>query len=340
MAKKKVVVTFHDIEKCGYYTWTGKKPAVGGLEQTLADLKAWSDGKSISLTRLENSKGRQENMPIYLVGVDKVGDDWTLATWNEVPAGDGGVASVAMNSVVGGEPKVFVSEVEEDSIPGYATYFWIVPEHNVLATLRMEASVAGKEAMRAYIEAFLYRESRCVVQDEEGEIIGYRSPDDVDGEVLSLHPKFRLNIFSKSGKLDEIRRNVHRIVKVIRSGNLDAVNKVDQVIYQGVLGFLRGANKKRKVVADSRLKVSLEMTPTIEELNNMIAEELMAEHTTAWDDLGFVFEKDKEIHWVGKSLARDTFEMDLEVNEAGVVSLASLKAELANRRTYLLRMLN
>jgi len=73
----------------------------------------------------------------------------------------------------------------------------------------------------------------------------------------------------------------------------------------------------------------------------MIKEELNAKHLSPWDDLGFSMKGDtSRILWVNKAMARDAFEMDLDVDAAGVVQIDSLKRELAKRRKHILGLLD
>lgn len=339
MTKKQVAITFYEISRCGIYKWGDTTSVLGGLVQTLKELKDWSDGKAISLTKLKQSE-RSDAMPVYLRGVDRLQDDWTVATWNEVPAGEGTVASISERSIVGGAQEVYANEFEENSIPGFATYFWFVPSRNVVATLKMEGSLAAKEPMREYIETFLETRSSFAVEDDHGVIVGYRDPKKTDEEPRTLYPKFRLSPFVKAGALARIRDAREKIVKVIRVGRLELANPVDTAAFGGVLAFFRGANTKRKMNRERQLRVELEMTPTEAELTKMITVELQSKRRSSWDDLGFSLKGEtSKVLWVSKSMARETFEMDLQVDEAGVVDLASLKAELAKRRKYILQIL-
>lgn len=293
------------------------------------------------MTKLKQSKRDEDSMPVYLRGVYRLDDDWTVAIWNEVPDGDGVVASISERSVVGGRQEVFANEFEKDSIPGFATYFWFVPTKNVVATLRMERSLSAKEPMRGYIEVFLETRSRFVVGDDDGTVVGYRDPDSDGEQILRLHPRFRLNPFVKAGALARIRAAREQIVKVVRVGHLELANPVDEAAFGGVLALLRGASRKRKMIRERQLKVELEFTPTEDELEKMIEAEFGANHRSTWEDLGFTLKGESgKVLWVSKSMARDTFEMDLRVDEAGVVDLGSLKAELAKRRNNILRILD
>src|SRR5690606_18198625 len=140
---------------------------------------------------------------------------------------------------------------------------------------------------RGYIEVFLETRSRFVVGDEDGTVVGYRDPNNGEEARLRLHPRFRLNPFVKAGAPARIRAARGQIVKGVRVGHLELTNPVDEAAFGGVLAFLRGASRKRRMIRERQLKVELELTPTEDELEKMIEAEFEANHRSTWEDLGF-----------------------------------------------------
>ena len=177
MQQEQAKISFYRVNKCGFYEWGAAAPAFGDLDDSLEQLHKWANGVELSQTKIANPAGKEGGMPVYLAGIEKHGDSWIFATWNEVPATEGGVASIAMNSVVGA-PEVHINGIKPNSIPGYATYFWALPQLGVLASVRFNHKVSGQQEMRAYLERFLALESEYAVegQNEDGalSIVGYR----------------------------------------------------------------------------------------------------------------------------------------------------------------------
>ncbi|WP_316154692.1 hypothetical protein [Cupriavidus sp. BIC8F] len=303
-------------------------------------MSEWSQGAALSLTKLLDPAGDDPELPVYLFGMHREGHDWTFATWNEVPAHEGGVASVSRRSVVG-QAEVHMNAIHADDIPGYATYFWAVPQHNVIASVRFTHNVSGQEGMRSYVERFLTLESGHVVEGEvdgEMKIVGY---SEGEGEPLvKVYPKFRTSAFVKAGHIEHILRNHARIRKVIRRGHLSVTNRADRGTLQHIVQFLRGRAAPNQVFLNKAAYVQLEYTPTLDELREMIAGESEDPGTTAWDDMGFVFQGEpNKKYWVGKSLASENFELDIERDTEATVNLESLSRALHARRAAILRLL-
>lgn len=335
---EQVRITFYRIDKCGFYGWGAQQPAFGGVTDTLEQLAQWSDGVELSLTRLFDAQGDQEIYPVYLAGLVRRGEDWVLATWNEVPAHESGVASISRSSPVGA-PQVHMNQIAENSIPGYATYFWIIPRRNVIASVRFVHNVSGQQHMRAYLERFLAVESRYVVtrpHEEHGEAIaGYAE----DGENISqvLYPRFRTIAYVKHGERDYILRNAARIKRIVRRGHVTTTHGRDQQAWEGLVSFIRGRRPQRNaVVVDRSVYVELEYNPTDAELRHMIDSQDADEDVGAWDDMGFKFQGETKTYWLAKSMASDQFEIPVERVNEEVVELHHLAQTLdANRRRIL-----
>lgn len=339
MARKKVSVVFHRVEQAGFYPWGRRNRVLGDLQGTFEALHRWGRGKRFSLTRLVDRRGEEE-LPVYLLGIEPLGAEWLFATWNRVPDSEGKIPSISMNSVVGDQPEVHLNNIDENTIPGFATYFWVVPELEVIATIRIETRASGKDAMRGYVERFLETESAYVVSDDQGTVIGYRAMDG-RGDVIKAKPMFRLSPFVKQGPLSFIRRHREQIARVIRTGHLEAVNAQDRQVAQGLFAFFRGARPDHQLVNNRRVKLELDFTPSADELEAMIEAELGADAISAWDDLGFLMAGDMNTtHWVGRAIASDSPTFDLPDAEGGVYDLREIGRELAARRRELFRALD
>lgn len=339
MPAKKVSVVFHRVEQAGFYPWGKRDRVLGGLHETFEALHHWGRGKRFSLTRLVDRR-EQEDLPVYLLGIEPLGREWVFATWNRVPDSEGKIPSIGMNSVVGDRPQVHLNDIDENTIPGFATYFWVVPDLDVIATIRIETRATGKDAMRGYVERFLETESGYVVADDQDAVVGYRALDG-RGEIYRVKPMFRLSPFVKQGPLNYIRRHREQIVRVVRTGHLVAVNAQDRQVSQGLFAFMRGARPDHQLVNERRVKLELDFTPSADELDAMIEAELDSEPISAWDDLGFQMAGDMSTtHWVGRATASDAPTFDLPDAVGGVYDLAEIGRELLAQRRNLFRALD
>lgn len=138
----KVLITIYDVKQCGYYKHGGKQPEFGSLSNLIAQLRTWSAGKLLGDTKLIQPDGG-DDLPVYLFEIDEKDGCALVTTWNEIPAtNDNKVASVAANDKVG-KATMHLNDVKAGTIPGFPTFFWLLPNRDLLATLRILVSYPG-----------------------------------------------------------------------------------------------------------------------------------------------------------------------------------------------------
>lgn len=343
MVQEVATIRFYKVSKCGFYKFGAEKPLFGSLEDTLTQLQSWSAGSDLSLTKISDVNEASDSHPVYLFGIEKHGDEWVYATWNEVPSSELGVASVELNSKVG-HPQVHDNPVAENTIPGYATYFWAIPKKNLVASIRFGRMITGQRPMTEYLSQFMARQSSYAVseKDEDGDtvVIGYSNT--ADQSLKPVKPYIKLGAYAKDGPTDLIIKNRSRIRKVIRRGHVTSKKKMDKALWQKAIGFVRGnEDKAHEVMALSHsIYLELEYQPSLEELKSMIEREEKDESADGWDDLGFVLRGDaNKIHWVGRSQAMADFNLNIERLGPETIALPSLAESLSAQRDSIIAIL-
>jgi hypothetical protein len=335
-------ITFYSVAKCGFYRRGEKAPNFGGVADTFEQLAAWSNGLALSLTKLTDQPPDADTMPVYVLEMTPCGTGWILGCWNEVPSADGNIPSVSKNSIVGA-PQVHLNGVIENSIPGYATYFWIVPEKNVVASIKFSDFTTGLKAMKDYISDFLSLESKYAIDavDAEGQpyIAGYT--DKPDKLPTAAKPKFQLQTFKKGGRRAYLLENHARIRKVLRVGRVTLENVLDRTTFQSLVRFLRGDPTQHQdvEVGVHTARVELQYTPTRDELNAMIEADDVDDDGSRWEDLGFELAGEDSMIWLNRSRASDTFVLNLDIGRGGVVNTAALAKSIADQRAEILQLL-
>ncbi len=335
-------VTFYSVSKCGFYTRGAKVPSFGGLADTFQQLFEWSKGLELSLTKLLDLATDADELPVYVLEMVPCGTGWILACWNEIPTSSGNITSVSKNSIVGA-PEVHLNEVVENSIPGYATYFWIIPEKNVIASVKFSDFTTGLSAMSGYLFDFLMLESRYAIDatDADGQpyIAGYT--DKGDKISTAAKPKFKLTTYSKKGRRAYLLENYAKIKKVLRVGRVTLENVSDRTTFQQLIRFLRGDPTKHQdvEVGVRSAKVELQYTPNKDELIAMIEADDSDDDGSRWEDLGFELNGEDGTIWLNRSRASDTFSLNVELNASGVVNAMKLSETLDEQRPQVLQLL-
>lgn len=332
-----MTLTFFDLEEFGFYRHGTREFLFGSLQSAMRELHEWSAGKDVGMTELaSSSRVNRGALPVYVFGIQEVGNDWLLATWNTIPATDGKVASLARNSRVGRTPTVHDNPVVEGSIPGFPTYFWFLPQHNTFATLRFENPITAARPMMGYVKQFLKTESGFVVKDRDDQIVGYRELGSADDHTKA-HVKVTANVRTKTGEVARLRRERPNIRTVIRDSYLIQRVQRDRNWFQLLSQKVRDSEQASELTHDTKVHIAMSFTPTEAELEQMIETELSTDRPTEFDDLGFKLSGSSETIWINSAMSRNTVNLNLPIPANGVVPVRDLAEVLAARRREFLR---
>ena len=223
-----VKIQFYKITRCGYYRYGSDEPEFGDISDILDQLMDWvtAGHKTLAETCTYELDAGEDSHRAFCFDIRKNQrtDDVVLVTWNETPTNEGRVVTVNGQQPVG-DAEVSFTNLPEGSIPGYATYFWFVPDQNVFAALRFHHTLlVGRANLERYLREYCAKFTSYVVVEEEddgAEILGYAEGD---GEPENLRPNFKSCVYRKPGQVDFIRRNVGSITKVTRKNKVRSEN--------------------------------------------------------------------------------------------------------------------
>ncbi len=338
-----VKIQFYRISRFGYYRYGQDEPEFGSVSELLGELSSWvrSNGKSLSQTctyELEDGEDEYRTFCFDLVNNSQTGD-FVLVMWNETPTNEGRVVAVDGTQSVGNADVNF-TDLPEGSIPGYATYFWFIPEYDVFASIRFHHSlIIGKKSLDRYLKEFTAKFTSFVVTEEteEGvEIVGYSNNDD---ETYNLAADFKSYLYRKPGQIEYIRQNIDSIKKIIRKNELNPQIVLHRELWQKILESLRIVPRENTLSEEVKIKYEIPFTPNEEEINEIIAE-WEENHESKWDDVGFKFESDAQIRWLSHSVAKDEYDLDVTRDNDEIVEAESLLSALTESRTVILRLIS
>jgi hypothetical protein len=335
-------LTVYRVEQCGYYAAGAEAATCSDLRKCLADIHEWIHGvrPTISATRTFNESEDGSFLPVYCFAVAQRGqNDYLLTTWNETPSDDGAVGAVGRDETAG-EADVQTTNLPADSIVGYGTHFWFLPDLARLVTVRFDAQpLNGHVGLNLYIRGFLERFSPHVRFDPavmEGDVfvrpvIGYALDNDAEEADDGLRPRFKSLLLRRDGEITYIRQHRAQIKKVIRKGRPTAGGPATRTVLDRVLTFM-GARPNDRALPDKNFTFEIAYTPTQDELRNIITRWQAEDHET-WDDIGFDISGDDTRRWLSSSTLKT--EVDLPDSlHAGAASVAPAEALLQALREH------
>ena len=333
---EEIKLSFYRITSCGYYPWGKKTAKFGCLNDTLMQLRGWTQGKKLAHTKTYEPKGGGNELSTYLVDVSQLNNAWLLTLWNEAHNTDGTVTSINGNAPVG-KASVSENEVEDGHIPGHATYFWILPADDLVVSLRFQHLTTGMPTMSKYLQNFLCNFTSHVVLDnaDQFKVVGYQK--DAHSTPENLNALFRTKLCSKPGSLENIRNNAAAIRKIKKKSTLNLKDKASKSLWQKLLVDLHLADHQTlQHEVDIQYEVDV-LSLSKEEVNEIIDQ---------WDseaagetDYGFVMRGDPKVHWLGREVPRDTLELEVVRSNIELVGPEELLEGLSHHRERLLNLL-
>ncbi|MFG1523470.1 hypothetical protein ABMA67_00540 [Halobacteriovorax sp. RZ-3] len=339
MSKTKLIFTYFDIKEFGVYSNKGKRdkrffPDVGDIFDSLSK---WVDGKMVGNTKVMDKDPDNGYFPLYCYSVLKDGDDNFLVTvWNESQTSEGKLGRLKSNSRVG---KIEVSETEfdEEDIPGYPSYYYIIPSKNVVINIRKENGSARSVEFADYVKKYIGRFSEYANYNKAEVSEGPVDVRDrlflglsVNGEKpsLDLNEKFTIRMsYQKKNKRD-ILKLYSQVRKLVMSSKLSvshaATDKNVNIIYKAF-----GIKKIKFGKEDLKLRTEIDYTPSEDEMKNMY-DVWLKESAIKDSNIRYGVKlkgKSSKVEWLGGTLMRDNFEVgddidELEISEKLLVILA------------------
>ena len=342
MKEEEAKITIYKITACGYYKrGETTAPQFGSLAETLVGLRHWISGKLLSETKTY-SADTDSRPPTYVVDVSAYHGDWLLTLWNELEATDGKVASIDGLAQVG-QADVTMTKFGAGSIPGFATYFWFMPDVGLMATIRFQHAASGQLSMNKYLRCFLAEFSANVVlaeeenQDSTVKIIGYRaSPSAV---VTHYKPQFRTDLLRKPGPVDFLLERAESIRKVTKKEILNIAERPKRVWWQTLLVKL---HLETPTARDHEVKVNYEV-----EVEGLSRDQLQT-IVDAWqgedqdaNNYGFNLKGESgKTYWLDHAFVKDSVTVDVQRQNDEIVAAESLLKALRRHRQNLLGLVN
>jgi hypothetical protein len=264
-----------------------------------------------------------------------------------MPNYDGTVASVNGFDTVG-SATVSLTEIPQNSIPGYATYFWFLPSLDIFSTIQIQVNnkLNGQKNMKKYIHEFMAKFTNYVVKQpktnpdntQEYDILGYRNTPSENCQ--KLYPRFETSLYQKKGQIDFIKENRLSIQKIIRKNKVDFQVRQDIALWQKLLEYLHitETNNTSEEENNIHFRYEIDLTPTEDELNQ-IMDQWDSVHSTKWDNIGFMLKDETSPRWISHSIAKGDFDLELDRNDVGIISAESLLNALLNERQKILGLL-
>lgn len=348
---EKASVRFHKIKSCGLYRERARKPELGSFTEIVNNIYNWSNsqGRLIqnTCTYEVNEDSDMDFLETYLVSMkhDSISGDYFIAMWNKTHDSGDSVYALDASATIDNvnEQALYKGNLPSHSIPGFATYFWLMPSQNTIATITFGTPRTGMKPFSHWLESFIKTESRYVKFDDNDQFIGYAVGDNKPN--AELVPRFTRTLHKNPAKRDLILQSRDQIRGVIRRIKLDRAQPIHEGTVDKLLSLIGIANRNEHMPHEIPLTYELNYTPSEAELNGIIDNYESGQGNGSWEDVGFKFPQNNvfgadEKEWLSKSYCKGKISIDVEWVVIGqLLDMLNLKTSINSRREELMNLL-
>jgi hypothetical protein len=341
-----VGIWLYDLAKCGYFPWKGGPALFGSAARTFESLQRWSHGKPLGQTTTFKVNQEGDLNDVFLLGMTQAANgDFLVALWNRAPGNGNHVASVGVGDLVGAA-SAEITKVDKNRIPGYATYFWVMPSALRIATIRLKNFSNGLVAFRHYVTNFLtYINPAHVVLDEPDpdntiRIKGYRRDSNSEVEDRGIRATFNVKSIALGGDLGTLRAQAENIEKVSVKTSLSTVEQQGYQAWQLFQKVGRIFGQRAPIVEEVPIRLEIPMTFDLESLNETIAawEDDLNDSESRQNDIGFRLRGTNNYKWLSKTQPRKTVALQVQWVDNELVNIDALLEQLQTQRAEILAL--
>lgn len=330
-------VTSYKVVECGYYRYNANSPDFGGYAAIVPQLENWvmREGLNLGDTCTYNPVEGDDILRTFCFDIaSRTSESYLVTTWNETALINGKAATVDGHDRVG-EATIHLTDIPENQIPGYPTYFWLLPSQGLLSTITFGSPLNGHPNFIKFMNGFLELFSNHVVCDSSIE------PATVEGYVESggpvdivYYPRFKSILRRNATPIELIKKKRTRIRKTIRKTTLKPTMEETLSFWEKIYATMTGLSDK-PLNAETRVKYEIAFTPSAAELNGIVSQWKASD--AQWDDVGFEFQGEgNKVIWLSSSLVRSDFDLPIEADDAPIIRAEVLLQALEERKSDIL----
>lgn len=323
-----VNIKFFDVSLFGFFI--GDEKYFGDIRSVLRELNNW--GKSSMRTIINTNTGVSDNgnKNIYFYDWDEDPEtgDSVLVLWCEHDHKNDKIYGIDQMAKPGESVKIREKYLDQNLIHGIPTYFWIIPNVNVVAVVKNTTSGERKIDFETYLVNYMSNFSKYRVSDLCGKIIGFseNATDSIDAR--KLRPRVKLRYKKDLDVESEIIKNQPKIRKIVKRETFS--NKFDDQRGFVEKAFSRILKNTPSFTKDVEIEHEIHYNPSVEEIYEII----QRSHEEEMCNFGFVYGKEK-VMLNDFKLRRDTM-LELNFVDGNIPKASDILSEILKKRDQLL----
>ncbi|ELS3450675.1 hypothetical protein ACVV7M_002568 [Vibrio vulnificus] len=182
MSDTKATLTYFNFDLFGFYRIRQGKTGEfshGTIQEIFSDLQNWLQGKSLKETLVYNVDEVSRKSTVYCRSFEKneTTGDIVMTLWQAVGTKNSGVGGAfADESIASTSSETLISGSEIDGkeiIWGQPSYYWIIPELNKIASIKLPNSIIDTPVFCQYIKSYVDYRRPCETKKESTRVFSH-----------------------------------------------------------------------------------------------------------------------------------------------------------------------
>lgn len=324
---------FFKVTGCGFYKHGDASPHSCGIKETFRLISAWVQGRPLADTIPWDPKHTRTGAPkcyCHDMYEDEETGDFLLVLWKSETDSVGTLWGASETAATGkGKVVEYTNKYRgEKVIWGRPCYYWIVPEHETVISIKFDHSVCDSQMLQDWVTRCINNRVKHEMktrQTTEKGFVRYSFGDGAEGGESRYAYRFDVKLRSMDTASAEMRELASRVTHIVRRETIQlAQGTDDRAAWIKAFDKIPYLNPKPKA-KQRQIEVRAEAKPTPAEMEKII-EEFARENrkSSDWDNIGF--DTDKGTVWVDKY--RLHVEAHVNQEKPGIFPAAALYEQL------------
>jgi len=356
----KAKFNFYSITEFGFYKRKKELPEFGELKEFLDDFSGWLKlQRSIENTLVENkSHSSKVNGNLYCEDFYECTktNSYLITLWNEVSNDEGNVFAMSKSNKIG-EGKISSKLGGNNEIIGLPSYYWILPDENLLVTVKFSFSYQAAHAIESYFKSYANSSSGFINHQNDKTAIGF-----TNGQKRASWFRFSFERLANKNEREKLLKNPEKVTALVRRFSigktatderskalramLDFRSKVSQLVTNGWVnkkddqrGFTNRIDKVVKNAENYRVELETPFVAEEEVLEFMVNEFDKNFDESKWEKVGFKM-KNSGMIWLGNTVIKCEKDLDISRSKDQLPTAVEITSAINKRREAILAALD
>lgn len=330
-------MNFFQVNECGLYKLKDNKTYGLELAETFNLLHSWRKAHHFADTIPWDPAARSSKSKCYCkdIAKDDGTGDFLVVLWKSDTDSTGGLLGAPEDETKGDVIKFGNQLRGQKIIWGRPCYYWVIPKHQSVISIRFDHSVCDSQLFQEYVAACITNRIKYTDKDVEHTPSGFAriSYNEADMQYRFAY-RFDISLRSLNTANSEFTKLAKKVTHIVKRETLKINLKDERAewvkMFDKFLPYVSAKSDSKK----RRIEFKVEAKPTVAEIKNLIEKYAKAERKASdWDNVGFLNDDGTTV-WVDKYRLKDDITIT-DVNHEWFPAKFLLEKLMANRERYL-----